>query len=73
MGAVERVSSTVVAVLLWTRRRCSSQGVELVLRRPSRRLQETLDRTGLSQVLAVEGADRPGGTSRPGVSAGGGR
>jgi anti-anti-sigma regulatory factor len=60
--SVAPVSSTTIAALLWTRRRCSSRGVRLVLRNPSRRCLDTLRRVGLLGSLAVE----PVGHQRPG-------
>lgn len=68
MSGLERVSSTTVAALLWTRRRCSSRGIEVSLRHPSRRCLDALARTGLLDVLAVD----PGNSSlrRPGPDAG---
>lgn len=56
MSAVVHVSSTTIAALLWTRRRCSSRGVEVVLRNPSRRCLEALRRAGLLDALVVERA-----------------
>lgn len=55
MGAVARVSSTIVAMVLWARRRCVTEGVEIVLRHPSRRCRETLDRAGLRQLVREAG------------------
>jgi anti-anti-sigma factor len=57
MSAVGRISSTTVAALLWTKRRCSSRGVEVRLRGPSRRCLDALERVGLLGVLAVEPTD----------------
>lgn len=54
LSAVVQVSSTTITALLWTRRRCSSRGVEVVLRNPSRRCQDALRRAGLLDALAVE-------------------
>ena len=47
MSAIGRLSSTTVAELLWARRRCSRRGVEVLLRDPSRRCREALQRIGL--------------------------
>jgi anti-anti-sigma factor len=54
MGAVERVSSTTVAMLLWARRRCAFQGVEVVLRHPSPHCREAIERTGLLKAVTIE-------------------
>jgi anti-anti-sigma factor len=59
MSAVDRVSSTTVAALLWARRRCSSRGIEVSLLHPSRRCLDALARTGLLEVLAVDLGDGP--------------
>lgn len=56
MTEVRQVSSTTVAMLLWTRRLCAAQGVGVIVGQPSRRCRETLDRTGLLQVVT----DDPG-------------
>ena len=64
MAAVERVSSATVAMLLWARGRCASQGVEILLRHPSRRCRETLERTGLLSVLMIEPPDHSCGVCR---------
>jgi len=61
LAAVDRVSSTTVALLLWARRRCASQGVDMVLRDPSPRCRDTLRRTGLLRVMKVEPAGGSGG------------
>jgi anti-anti-sigma regulatory factor len=60
MTGVGRVSSTTIAALLWTKRRCSSRGVEVQLRGPSRRCLDALGRVGLLGVFAVEPTDGPG-------------
>lgn len=57
MEAVVRVSSTTVALLLWTRRRCAAHGVRVVLRHPSRRCRDQLARTGLLEVVPIEPPD----------------
>ena len=60
MSAVAQVSSTTIAALLWIRRRCSARGIEVLLRRPSRRSLEALERVGLLGVLMVEPTDDSG-------------
>ena len=52
MAAVDRVSSTTVAMLLWARRRCAAHGIELELGRPSRRCHDTLERSGLLRLVS---------------------
>jgi anti-sigma B factor antagonist len=51
VAAMGEVSSGVVAVLLSAHRICRARGGGLVLRNPSRRTAELLQRTGLSRVL----------------------
>lgn len=64
LSAVERVSSTIIAALLWTRRRCASRGVRLALRNPSRHCLDMLTRAGLLGSMRVEPVDgRCGGQS----------
>jgi anti-anti-sigma regulatory factor len=63
LAAVDRVSSTMIAALLWTRRRCVSRGIEVRLGRPSRRCIDALARVGLLGLLPVDPADDTG-TSR---------
>jgi anti-anti-sigma regulatory factor len=53
VSGLERVSSGVVAALLWTKRRCLARGVEVSVRGASSR-SLLLTRTGLSDVLDVE-------------------
>jgi anti-anti-sigma regulatory factor len=65
VSAVGQVSSTTVAALLWIKRRCSTHGVKVLLRDPSRRSLSTLGRLGLLRVLTVEPADDLGTSSRP--------
>jgi anti-anti-sigma factor len=62
MSAVEGMSSTTVAALLWVRRQCAARGIEMLLRQPSPRSLDGLRRAGLLSVLVVESADR---TSTP--------
>lgn len=64
MSAVETVSSTTVTVLLWAKRRCSARGVAVLLRQPSRRCLDTLERIGLLGGLTVE---PPSLRARPGA------
>jgi anti-anti-sigma factor len=61
MSAIEQVSSTTIAALLWARRRCSSRGVEILLRHPSRRCRDTLERMGLMGMVAVVPTDDASG------------
>jgi anti-anti-sigma factor len=65
MSAVDRISSTTIAALLWTRRRCSARGIQMLLRSPSRRCIEDLERVGLLGVLAVERGAGAGGSAGP--------
>lgn len=65
MAVVERVSSTTVSRLLSTRRQCAAHGVEVVLRRPSRRCRDVLARAGLLQLVRIEAADPAHGAGRP--------
>lgn len=51
MTEVRHVSSTTVAMLLWTRRLCAAHGVGVILGEPSRRCREALHRTGLLEVV----------------------
>jgi len=62
MSAIAQLSSTTIAELLGIRRRCSALGIELVLRRPSWRSLDALERAGLLAGLRVEpnsGSCRP--------------
>ncbi|HRI97683.1 MAG TPA: STAS domain-containing protein [Nocardioides sp.] len=61
ISAIGRLSSTTIAALLWTRRRCAARGTEMLLRRPSRRSWDRLRRFGLLGVLVVEPDEVPGG------------
>lgn len=54
LSAVERLSSTCVASLLWVKRTCRSRGVRVVLTGPSERTLGVLTRTGLSTVFEIE-------------------
>jgi anti-anti-sigma regulatory factor len=62
MGAITRVSSTTVAMVLWARRRCVTEGVDIVLRRLSRRSRKSLDYAGLHE-LVTESSIAPGATA----------
>ncbi|MBZ5740647.1 STAS domain-containing protein [Nocardioides mangrovi] len=62
LATVTEVSSTTIAALLWARRRCSSRGVAVVVRHPTRRCRDTLERVGLLRVLILE-QPTSGGTS----------
>jgi len=53
MAEVELLSSTIVAMLLWARRQCAAQGVDIVVGRPSRRCRDALERTGLLRVVST--------------------
>ncbi len=55
ISAVPPASSTTISALLWVRRRCSAQGIEMLLKRPSRRSVETLTRVGVLEVVQMEG------------------
>lgn len=52
MVAVDRVSSTTIAMLLWARRRCAAHGIEIELGRPSRRCHDALERAGLLDLVS---------------------
>jgi anti-anti-sigma factor len=66
MSAVREPTSTTIAALLWIKRQCSARGIETLLRAPSRRTLEVLDRVGLLAVLMVEPTTDSGGSlTRP--------
>lgn len=54
VAAVERPSSTTIAMLLWARRRCAAQGAQIVLRHANQRWRTLLSRTGLREVVPLE-------------------
>lgn len=54
MSTVGCPSSSTIAALLWTRRRCAARGVRLVLRGMSRRCQSMLERAGMLGFFQVE-------------------
>lgn len=54
LSAVERLSSTCVATLLWVKRVCSARGVHVVLANTPERTLEVLTRTGLTTVFEIE-------------------
>ncbi len=56
VAGLERLSSAVVAALLWTKRQCRARGVEVTVRGVSSHSLGVLDRTGLGAVLDVEPA-----------------
>ncbi|GMA86555.1 hypothetical protein GCM10025868_18050 [Angustibacter aerolatus] len=58
VSGVERLSSTVVGALLWTRRACAARQVRVVLRGARREHLDLLQRTGLQSVLELEPAVR---------------
>lgn len=47
IAAVPRLSSTLLAALLWTHRACQRRGGRVTLRSPNRSCREMLARTGL--------------------------
>lgn len=61
LSEVTRLSSAVVATLLWISRECRARSVVVVLRRPSRASVETLRRAGLQSTLPLE---QPGSPDR---------
>lgn len=56
MAAVDRVSSTTIAMLLWARRRCAAHGIDIELGRSSRRCHDTLERAGLLHLVSPTAA-----------------
>lgn len=75
MAAVEHISSTTIAALLWVRRRCTPRSTGVLLRRPSRHCLDELGRVGLLGSFAVEQdaqddrqPRRPGTSNRSGSS-----
>jgi anti-sigma B factor antagonist len=56
VASMGELSSEMVAILLGIHRICRARGGGLVLRNPSRRTSELLQRTGLSRVLLRESA-----------------
>lgn len=64
ISAIGQVSSTTIAALLWIKRRCSARGVQVLLRGPSRRSRDTLQRVGLLAPFPLESVpSRSGGSS----------
>jgi anti-anti-sigma factor len=51
IGSVARLSSATVAVLLWAKRCCMVQGVEMRVRNPSPRNLDVMRRCGMLEVL----------------------
>jgi anti-sigma B factor antagonist len=58
VSQLDCLSSAMLTALLWAQRRCRARGGTVLLRAPSRRSLDMLQRTGLWNVLAIEG---PGG------------
>lgn len=63
LGGVDQVSATVVAAMLWAKRRCLARRVEVVVQDPNRRTHEMLRRTGLETALKVQ-SPTPGSPGR---------
>jgi anti-anti-sigma regulatory factor len=55
VSGLDRISSSVVAALLWAKRKCVARGVDVVVRGSAGQSLGLLTRTGLSAVLDVEG------------------
>ncbi len=53
IAAVPRLSSTLLASLLWTHRACQRRGGRVSLRSPNRSCREMLARTGLRQLFLL--------------------
>ena len=53
MAAVDRLSSTTIAMLLWARRRCAAHAVEIELDHSSRQCRDALERTGLLRLVSA--------------------
>ena len=47
MSEVGHLSSRTIAALLWVQRCCAARGVDMMLRQPSRRSVDTLERSGI--------------------------
>lgn len=60
LAAVDRLSSSTVAALLWVKRCCSTRGIAVRLRNGSRTVVDELERTGLLQAVAQEPVPRGG-------------
>lgn len=54
LSGVDRVTSTTIDALLTIQERCAGRGVQVLLRRPTRRSLETLRRIGLMSRLGAE-------------------
>lgn len=70
MSRVSRLSSTTVAALLWIRRCATARGIDVVLRNASASTVDTMQRTGLIGLLAIEappvaGSDPGSGRTMP--------
>jgi len=59
VSQLDCLSSAMLTALLWAQRRCRARGGTVLLREPSRRSTDMLRRTGLWNVLAIEGPKRP--------------
>ncbi len=57
VSRLDRISSSVVAALLWAKRKCVARGVDVVVRGSVGQSLGLLTRTGLAAVLDVEDAD----------------
>ena len=55
VSRLDRISSSVVAALLWAKRKCVARGVDVVVRGSAGQSLGLITRTGLSAVLDVEG------------------
>lgn len=56
-SSLDALPSPAIAAMLTAHRACRRRGGHLLIRSPSRRALEQLDRTGLCHVLRVEGDD----------------
>lgn len=54
VSGLDRISSSVVAALLWAKRKCLARGVHVVVRGSAGQSLGLLTRTGLAAVLDVE-------------------
>jgi anti-anti-sigma regulatory factor len=58
VSGLDRISSSVVAALLWAKRKCLARGVDVVVRGSAGQSLGLLTRTGLAAVLDVEDEGR---------------
>lgn len=63
-SSLDALPSPAIAAMLTAHRACRRRGGHLLIRSPSRRALEQLDRTGLCHVLRVEGTDLGGPAAR---------